>query len=312
MPRISVIVVNWKAADETIGCLRSLAAQTVAPDQVIVVDNGSEDGSVEAIRGAFPEVTLVETGVNLGFGGGANRGLELATGDWIFLLNNDATLAEDGIAELARAAAEAPPTVGMFQSQMVYRSRPDLINSTGIVFYASGRTSDRGVNEPVARRSHGSRIFCPTGGAALYRREMLERVRLASGVLDEEFFVYWEDVDLGWRARLAGYEARYLPTVKVVHACELSSKKLGPVWRRRHAKTNRIRSMIKNASVPFLLFTVPWTLADVAWLVRQDGLGALPPLVRAARGALVHRRRVSEVKRKSRLAVELRWAFGPA
>lgn len=309
---VSVILVNWKAAEDTLACLRSLAAQTRAADQILVVDNGSDDGSVEAIAAAFPEIMLLPTGANLGFAGGMNRGIDRATGDWIFFLNNDATLDPEGLERFVTAAEAAPPDVGMLQALMVFRDQPGTVNSTGIRLSASGRAGDRDGNVELAQARGGEDVFCPTGGAAMYRRSMLEALRQKNGVLDESFFMYWEDVDLGWRARVAGYATRYVPGVRVVHAHMASSKRKGRAFVMRLSKLNRIRTFVKNASFGFLAFTLPWTIADCVWLVREDGFAALRGIRDAVVEALAGRREVSAIARRSRCAIELRWAFGPA
>ena len=204
--RISVVIVNWNSKDDLSGCLAALAAQTDTDFATIVVDNGSTDGSVEMVRADFPGVFLIETGENLGFAEGANRGIEAATTAWVATLNNDTVVDPRWIEELRRAAREGGPRLGMLQSCVVFRKDPSRTNSTGVLLHPNGYAMDRDYDVPLRHGEVGDEIFCPTAGAALYRRAMLDEVKLASGFFDRTFFMYFEDVDLGWRCRLAGWK----------------------------------------------------------------------------------------------------------
>ena len=203
---LSVIIVNWNSRDDLHACLTSLGSQTHDALDVVVVDNGSEDDSVEMVQRDFPAFLLLPQQDNLGFAEGCNRGIDASRGEWIALLNNDAVAEPAWAAELVAAAEHAAPTCGMLQSLMLYEKFPDKVNSTGIELTRSGRGHDRhdGERRPIPG-GPWEEIFCPTGGAAAFRKTMLMQLRLPSGYLDRNHFCYYEDLDLGWRARLASF-----------------------------------------------------------------------------------------------------------
>lgn len=210
-PLVSVVVVNFNGKKFLEECLSSLERQTFRDFEVILVDNGSSDGSAEFVRSRFPAIILVGTGKNLGFAGGTNAGIRRALGDFIFTLNND-TVADPRLLEEIVTPMLADPGVGMCGAKMIF---PDgRINSTGICISRSGAAWDRGMGEP----DHGQydtaeEIFGPCAGAALYRRRMLDDI----GLFDEDFFLFMEDADLAFRGRRAGWSCRYVPSARVVH-----------------------------------------------------------------------------------------------
>jgi hypothetical protein len=210
-PLVSVVVVNFNGKKFLDDCLSSLAGQTFRNFEVILVDNGSSDGSANYIRERFPSVILVETGKNLGFAGGTNAGIRVALGEFIFTLNND-TIADPHLIEEIVKSMQADPHVGMCGTKMVF---PDgRIDSTGMCISRSGAAWGRGIYEhDNGQYDTAEEIFGPCAGAALYRRSMLDQI----GLFDEDFFAYHEDVDLAFRGRLAGWTCRYAPTARVVH-----------------------------------------------------------------------------------------------
>ena len=214
MTRISVVVLNFNGKQYLHDCLSSLALQTCMDFEVIVVDNGSSDGSVEYLRGNFPWVKVVRNEENLGFAEGTNSGIREAKGDLILTLNNDTKADKDFIKRLIEPMSETK--VGMCASKMLF---PDgRINSAGICISRSGAAWDRGMFEPdTGQYNQEEEVFGPCAGAALYRKEMLEEI----GLFDEDFFLYMEDVDLAFRGRLAGWKCIYVPEAVV----------LSPSWR---------------------------------------------------------------------------------
>jgi len=304
---ISVVIVNWNSKDDLAECLESLEKQTEGDFETIVVDNGSVDGSVELVRERFPKVILVENNENVGFAEACNRGMERASGAWIALLNNDATAAPNWIEEQRKAARAGGDRLGMLQSRLVFKQRPDRTNSTGVVLFKDGTARDRDFDADVRPDDDVEEVFCTTAGAGLYRRAMLEEVRLPSGILDRNYFMYFEDLDLGWRCRLAGWDAYYVPSAVVYHTLHASSKRHGAKFVQRHCKRNRIRTLLKNGSVPFLVRSFPKTILDVGALVMWDGLGALLEIVNAVQDSMPQRRAVARMSKRSRREVEGRW-----
>jgi GT2 family glycosyltransferase len=316
--RLSVIVVNWNSREDLEACLESVRAQAHTDLETIVVDNASADGSVELCRTRFPEVKLLEQSENLGFAEACNRGVEASSSEWVVLLNNDAVADPGWAAALARAAAKAPDHCGMLQSLMLFMDRPEEINSTGIELTRSGGGRDRLVGKAratalgpgagsVAEPSAWEEIFCPTGGAAAYRRSMLDALRLPVGYFDRDHFCYSEDMDLGWRARIAGWSSYFIPDSIVHHRYNGSTARMGRSWLVVMTRTNRLRTLVKNASVPFLVTTAPTSLLDVWRLFWHGGPRATVGLFRAARGGLDQRRHVARLARRSRRSVERAW-----
>ena len=306
---ISVVIVNWNSRDDLDECLRSLAAQTDADFETIVVDNGSRDGSCERVRSDFPHVVLVDTGENLGFAEGMNRGIAAAAAPWIFALNNDAVAAPDLMALLRARLGRARARDGMFQPRILFRQHPERTNSTGMLLFADGTARDRDFDCPAEQSEEAGEIFCPTAGAALYRRAMLDEVRLPSGYFDRSFFMYAEDLDLGWRCRLAGWAAHYLPEAKIYHAFQGSARRRGSSFVEQQCAKNRLRVLLKNASPGFILRSVPRTVGDVARLAWAGGPAALPRGWRAARRALAERTLVGALARDERQRIEQQWSF---
>ena len=210
MELISVIVLNYNGRGFLDGCLTSLASQTYSDFEVIVVDNGSRDGSPEYIEENYPWVRLAKNDENLGFAGGTNVGIRAAKGEFVITLNNDSRADSRFIEELIKPMAD--PEVGVCAAKMLF---PDgRINSAGICISRSGAAWDRGMFEPDrGQYEFVEEVFGACAGAALYRREMLDEI----GLFDEDFFLYLEDVDLAFRARLAGWKCLYVPGARVIH-----------------------------------------------------------------------------------------------
>ena len=305
---ISVVIVNWNSRKDLADCLRSLEAQTDRDFEVVVVDNGSVDGSVEMLARDFPWVVALPTGENLGFAEGCNRGIEAARGSWIATLNNDAIADPRWIAEQRAAVRAGGPRLGMIQSKILFLQARHRTNSTGVLLFPNASAVDRDYDEKDRPAAAGApEPFCPSAGAALYRRAMLDEVRLPSGFFDRTFFMYFEDVDLGWRCRLAGWEAIYLPEAVVLHAFHGSSKRKGRSFVEMHCRRNRVRMALKNASPLMLARTLPNVVEDVFWAMGIDGPAAAREFARAARDGVRQRRAVERRSRVARGAVERRW-----
>jgi GT2 family glycosyltransferase len=213
-PAVSVIVVNWNRHDLLRACLESLLRQTFRDFEIIVVDNGSSDGSLELLRSApFEQIRTIENPDNRGFCAANNQGIEAARGEFIALLNNDAE-AEPRWLEQLLAAAAAEPGVGMAASKILTWEDRGVIDKAGHLIYPDGQNRGRGTGEPD--RGQYDRLeeaAWPDGCAALYRRSMIEQV----GGFDEDFFAYADDAELGLRARIAGWGCLYVPTAVVYH-----------------------------------------------------------------------------------------------
>lgn len=213
-PSVSVIVVNWNRRDLLRACLESLQAQTFRDFELIVVDNGSTDGSLDLLRQAPVEtVRTIENAENRGFCAANNQGIEAARGRFIGLLNNDAE-AEPGWLEQLLSAVESAPDVGMAASKILTWEDRGVIDKAGHLIYPDGQNRGRGTGEPdQGQYDRLEETAWPDGCAALYRRSLLEQI----GGFDEDFFAYADDAELGLRARIAGWRCLYTPKAVVYH-----------------------------------------------------------------------------------------------
>ena len=220
--KLFVVIPNWNSIDFIADCLDALAKQT-QPHQVILVDNGSTDGSKELVKERYPDIRVIELDRNYGFAGGVNRGIKPALNegaDLIALLNNDAVADPDWLKNLVEAA-EKHPEAGIITSKIVRTN--GLLDSTGDFYSSWGFPFPRGRDEEDrGQYDSQTEIFGASGGASLYRAEMLRQI----GLFDEEFFAYYEDVDISFRAQLAGWKVRYEPGAVVHHQVGGTSGKL--------------------------------------------------------------------------------------
>lgn len=250
-PLISIVIVNFNGLRYLGPCLSSLGIQSYEPYEIVLVDNGSSDGSAGYVRTHFPGVILVETGTNRGFAGGTNAGIKEAHGDFILTLNND-TIADTKFLENLVKPMITGTRIGMCASKMLF---PDgRINSTGICISRSGAAWDRGILEAdVGQYEDEAEVFGPCAGAALYRRAMLDEI----GLFDEDFFLYMEDVDLAFRARWAGWHCRYIPTARVIHI-HGGTTGINSEISVYYGNRNLLWYVIKNFPGRTLLICLPW------------------------------------------------------
>jgi GT2 family glycosyltransferase len=219
--RISVVIPNWNGRRWLPDCLRAVAAQTRAPDEVIVVDNGSDDGSLEYLRDAHPNVRTLVQGRNTGFANAANRGIEAASGELVALINTDVMLSADWLQQMA-ATLSARPAAASAACKMLSLGEPAVLYDAGDILRRDGACEQRGRFMPDrGAYDEPGEVFGACAGAALYRRDAV----LGVGSFDERYFAYLEDVDLALRLRLAGWTCTYEPAV-CWHAGEGSSAQL--------------------------------------------------------------------------------------
>lgn len=213
MPTVSVIIANWNGKAYLPACLESLSAQTYTDFEVLVVDNGSTDGSVDNLEVDWPGLRLVRLGINQGFAAANNQGAKLAAGEWLAFLNNDA-YPEPGWLAALTAAAQQLPSYSVYASRILLIEPPELLDSCGDVYHISGNAWHRGYRQPAQHFSPPTGdAFSACAAAALYRKVDF----LALGGFDEDYFAYMEDIDLGFRLRLMGLPTCYVPGAVVRH-----------------------------------------------------------------------------------------------
>lgn len=254
---VSAVIVNWNGGEMLLECLRSLRRQARVPDEVIVVDNASEDGSIEQAMRSFPEIHVLRNAANLGYGAGVNRGVQAARGEWIALLNNDAVAEAGWLAEMLAVAA-ADPEVGMVACKIYLDRGQRIIDKVGHRIAIDGQNFGRGHGCVDDGRYDGlTTVAWPDGCAGLWRRSAV----CAVGGMDEQFFAYADDADLGIRVRLAGWRCRLAPRAVVDHR---HSQSLGAYSARKLylVERNRIWLAAKYFPLPLL------ALNPVLWLWR--------------------------------------------
>jgi|GEM_PF-57462 len=315
-PLVSVIVVNHNRAGLLRDCLGSLLEQTYQPLEIIVVDNGSSDGSVQVVEDiACPQIRLLRLGSNQGFGTANNLGISEARGEFIALLNNDAVAQPDWIECLMQEAqASGAARTGMWASKILLFDSA-VIDKAGHLIYPDGQNRGRGTGQ-LDRGQCDDRTdaLFPDGCAALYRKQAF----LEAGGFDPDFFAYADDADLGLRIRLLGWDCTYVPGAAVRHRHSATS---GPYSERKIylVERNRLWLAVKNFPLLLLFANVPFTLNRWFWnltaavlqrgsagnfrrnlsfwtLVRVivraywDGLAGLGPILRRRRETRSHRR----------------------
>jgi GT2 family glycosyltransferase len=247
---ISCIVVNWNRRELLRACLQSLARQDYADIEIIVVDNGSTDGSVELCEDGFlPRVRLIRNSENRGFCAANNQGIAAASGEFIALLNNDAE-ADPGFLTALVRLFEGRLDLGMAASKIVVWEDPGLIDKAGHLIYPDGQNRGRGTGErDLGQFDRVEEVLWPDGCAALYRKSMLDQI----GGFDEDLFAYGDDAELGLRARIAGWQCLYTPHAVARHH-RGSTLGLASVGRLKLIERNRVLLAVK-------LF--PWSLLAV-------------------------------------------------
>ncbi|HEY3079855.1 MAG TPA: glycosyltransferase family 2 protein [Chloroflexota bacterium] len=279
-PLVSVLVVTWNGRAHLARCLPALAAQTLPDLEVVLVDNGSGDGSAELVARLLPAATLVRSPTNLGFVGGNRLGLPHCRGRHVALLNNDCvpepTWLERAVEELERAGA------GMAATTLCRADDPARIDSAGIALDRAAIAWDRGGGlATTSSECDLPPLFGPSGGGALYRRELLDDVPF----FEPDFEMYYEDVDLAWRARLRGWDCVHAAAASALHVGSASGGRNSP---RKRFLLGRNKLWTVARCYPgegLRRYLAAIALYDAAALVAYAVLsrpGAVPPSARAA------------------------------
>jgi len=210
--RISVVIPNWNGVKHLAVCLAALRKQTLPPREIFLADNASTDDSRAFTARAFPEVNIIALPRNLRFSGACNAGIRASTGDAIALLNNDTEADVNWLCQVARCF-ETHPDAGFIASKLRLFDQRDKLHSAGDYYSRQGVPGNRGVWQLDDGRFDVEYVFGACGAASVYRRTMLDRI----GLLDEQFEFSCEDVDLSWRAQLAGYRCAFAHDAIVYH-----------------------------------------------------------------------------------------------
>ena len=292
IPVVSIVVLNYNGRPWLERCLPAAVAETASDCELIVVDNGSTDGSVEFVQQAFPSVRIAALASNVGFAAGNNAGAQQAHGRYLAFLNNDAAPQRGWLAAL-RAELDMRPATGLAASCIVYLHDPSIVDSAGdgITRFGGAFKRDHGQRVPAVREPH--QVFGACGAAFLIRRDLFD----AAGGFDEAYFAVHEDVDLSYRCQLLGHGCVYVPQAVVHHAGSATLGRLSAqsvFWGQRNLEW----TYLKNTPWPLLLLTLPGhAVYNVAAAAHFARAGHLRTFLRAKWSAAIDLPRVWRQRR---------------
>lgn len=280
MSIISVIIVTWNSRDTIGRCISSIVETKYRPLEIILVDNNSSDGTVEYVEKDFPEIIIIKNSENTGFSFANNQGIRNSRGEFILFLNPDACITPDFLDILVKEM-DREPVIGICGGKIYKDGQEKILDSTGIFFpFFKMGPYDRGEDEKD-RGQYDRREFVSgiTGACALYRRECLEDIKIGEEYFDENYFAYYEDVDLSWRARLKGWRCLYVPEAIAYHRRKGKAIKDTPIFSR--AMANLYLTYIKNESgtglIFLCLFKIPHEIGRIFFRVFFRGKAAYGP-----------------------------------
>ena len=251
----TVVIPNYNGIEYLKNCIDSLLKGTKVP-KIIVVDNGSTDGSRELIETGYPQIRLILFSENKGFDAAVNAGVRAADTGYVFLLNND-TVVDKACVEELENAMEGRDRLFCAGAKMINMRFPEKIDDAGDFYCALGWAFARGKDKDASGYQKPGRIFSACAGAALYRRELFETI----GYFDEEHFAYLEDIDIGYRANIMGYRSEYAPKAVVYHAGSGFSGSRHNPFKVDLTARNSIYLIYKNMPVLQILLNLPFLLA---------------------------------------------------
>lgn len=254
--KTTIIIPNYNGLSFMEPCFESLKEQTIRDFKVLVVDNGSTDGSVEWLKEhRVPSIFLKG---NTGFSGAVNTGIRAADTPYVLLLNND-TRVEPGFVAAMERAMDQSPKIFSVSSRMIQMYHPELLDDAGDMYSILGWAYQRGVGRSVNLYQKSCRVFSACAGAAIYRRAVFHEI----GLFDEQHFAYLEDIDVGWRAKLYGYDNVYCPDAAVYHVGSGTSGSRYNSFKVRLAARNCIYLNYKNMPGWQILLNAPFLLAGI-------------------------------------------------
>lgn len=270
--KATVVIPNYNGIEYLDDCLKSLYRGTVVPE-IIVVDNGSADGSLEAIRAGYPEVRVISFRENTGFSHAVNAGIREAVTEYVILLNNDTVVEQHFVERLIRAM-EKKPFVFSAGAKMLSLKEPEMIDDAGDLYCCLGWAFALGKGQRKDAYAKRARVFAACAGAAIYRKSVLEQL----GGFDDNFFAYLEDIDVGYRAKAEGYDNLFIPEAVVYHAGSAVSGSRYNEFKVKLTARNSVYLIYKNMPFLQILLNSPFLLAGfmVKWLFfLKKGLGGV-------------------------------------
>jgi GT2 family glycosyltransferase len=283
LPSVSVVIVGYRSRRYLDRCLGALLAQAYPGGfDVVFVDNASDDDSLDHVRATFPVVDAVASGANLGYAAGNNLGAARARGEVLVFLNPDTEVAPGWLCELVRPLA-TDPTIGLTTSRIVLMDDPSTINACGNEVALAGIAWCRGAGRPATEFAEDADVAAVSGCSFAIRAELFRWL----GGFDERFFMYLEDTDLSWRARVAGYRCRFAAGSVVAHdyRLSLSAAKIGRIERNRYLMLGKhlsLRAVVALFPVLAMAEILTWGYAGLR------GRACLAAKARATGWAIVH------------------------
>ena len=250
---VSVVIPNFNGIAFLDSVLASLEGQTLSNFEVILVDNGSTDGSCSFVTANYPWVHLIELSENFGFCGAVNAGIRAAKAPYVLLLNNDTEVKEDFVEEMLAAIRRHKNAFSCGARMVQYHDR-DRLDDVGNYYCALGWSFARGRGKDIHAYETEDKIFSACAGAAIYRKKIIEKI----GYFDEEHFAYLEDTDIGYRARIYGYENWYAPKAIVYHVGSGTSGSRYNQFKTRYSSRNNIYLIYKNMPLLQIILNLPF------------------------------------------------------
>ena len=250
---VSVVIPNFNGIAFLDSVLASLEGQTLSNFEVILVDNGSTDGSCSFVTANYPWVHLIELSENFGFCGAVNAGIRAAKAPYVLLLNNDTEVKEDFVEEMLAAIRRHKNAFSCGARMVQYHDR-DRLDDVGNYYCALGWSFARGRGKDIHAYETEDKIFSACAGAAIYRKKIVEKI----GYFDEEHFAYLEDTDIGYRARIYGYENWYAPKAIVYHVGSGTSGSRYNQFKTRYSSRNNIYLIYKNMPLLQIILNLPF------------------------------------------------------
>ena len=254
--KLSIIIPNFNGKQFIKLCLDSIRKQDYSFYELIIVDNGSSDGSVEYINEYYPELTLIENKENLGFAAAVNQGIKSSSSEYVFLLNNDVELESDCVSNLLKCI-EKDENIFAVSSKMVQYNDRNKMDDAGDEYTILGWTCKVGDGKSPDLYTSKRETFSACAGAAIYRKDILDKLKY----FDENFFAYMEDVDISYRARIWGYKCVYCPEAVVYHLGSGTSGSRYNEFKIRLAARNNVYVPYKNMPWPQLALNGIFLLA---------------------------------------------------
>ena len=243
---VSIIIINWNGLSHLKKCLPSLSLQKYKHVEVIIVDNASTDGSVEYIEKNFPKIKVVVNDRNYGFAHGNNIGYEHVKGDYVLFLNNDTKVKSDFIIELLNVVDKDKRIAGA-QSKILLMDEPTKYDSIGAFLTSTGFLYHYGVaKEDRPQYDHQINLYSAKGACMLFRKSVLEKIKVHGEIMDKSYFAYFEETDMCHRVWLAGFRIVYAPKSIIFHKVGATSNKFESSFVQYHSFKNRINSYLKN------------------------------------------------------------------